>query len=100
MDDRLVLALRHTSSTGGSTRGQIQSFTSEPAVAHRFMRSRGGEVFTVNSQANDVFMSTAEIIDLHADRLIAEKKILPGTVANAINHLFTYMEQEYFWIAH
>lgn len=98
MDERLVAALKHTASSGGSA-GGIQSFSADPMVASRFAGSNpNATVTTIRPGPGDVFMSTAEIIDLHADRLVAEGKIRAGTVASAVKQLFTHSEDEYFWL--
>ncbi|EGI5923273.1 RHS repeat-associated core domain-containing protein [Salmonella enterica subsp. enterica serovar Colindale] len=96
LDERMVSALRHSSRQGGSA-GEIQSFSSNRGLARRFARARRGTVHTV-SASEGTFMSTADIILNHSERLVDEGKILPGTVRRAIEYLYESTEEEYFWL--
>ncbi|ECE0486496.1 RHS repeat-associated core domain-containing protein [Salmonella enterica subsp. enterica] len=96
LDERMVSALRHSSRQGGSA-GEIQSFSSNRGLARRFARARRGTVHTV-SASEGTFMSTADIILNHSERLVNEGKILPGTVRRAIEYLYESTEEEYFWL--
>ncbi|ECF7068904.1 hypothetical protein XS74_25425, partial [Salmonella enterica subsp. enterica] len=96
IDDRLVDMFLHTGRKQGS-RGIVQSFSSEWHVASRFAGNTG-TIYKVPSEGNE-FISTAQLINDHADRLIRDGRIQKGTVARAIDYYFSEDESEYFWLS-
>ena len=98
-DDRMVLALLHSGRQSGSG-GAIQSYTASPYVAERFAKLRaGGRVHSINTTVEGrQFVSTAYILEYHAQRLVDQKLIRGGTVAQAVFYYLSSNEQEYFWL--
>ncbi|MCG9677180.1 hypothetical protein [Vibrio sp. Isolate24] len=96
LDERMSSIIKHTSRTSGSA-GEVQSFTSNVYVAHRFAQSRGGTVHTVDA-SDGIFMSAADIIYAHGDRLVKLGHIQAGTLRAAVEHFYQDGESEYFWM--
>lgn len=96
IDDRLVDMFLHTGRRQGS-RGIVQSFSSNINVASRFA-GKSGTIYKVPAEGN-VFISTAQLINDHADRLILNDRVRRGTVAKAIEYYLDEDESEYFWLS-
>ncbi len=96
LDARLSSIIKHTSRLSGSA-GEVQSFTSNVYVAHRFAESRGGTFYEVDA-SDGYFMSAADIIYAHGDRLVELGHIRAGTLRAAVEHFYQDGESEYFWM--
>lgn len=98
LNQRLADILVHIA-IGRSTE-RVQSFRASEEIAKAAspsrMKSQLHEVCV--SKEEGIFLSAAEIIYRHGDRLIDIGKVSTGTVRVAIAQLFRNTEPEYFWL--
>lgn len=93
-DDYLVQILKHSAGTGGSG-GGVLSLSGSQRVASGF--TDGRTLVAVDTRADPgKFMTLSQILLQHADRLMAENKVSPGIVRNAIQNMVTEGEYELF----
>ncbi|KOC91060.1 hypothetical protein [Winslowiella iniecta] len=93
-DDYLVQILKHSASTGGSG-GEVLSLSGSQRVASGF--AEGRTLARVDTQADPgKFMTLAQILLQHGDRLMAENKVTPSIVLKALQNMVSEGEYEIF----
>ncbi|MBX9838205.1 MAG: hypothetical protein K2X69_07785 [Silvanigrellaceae bacterium] len=97
-DDYLVDLFRHTGSSMG-TNGKIISLTASRSIAENFKFARSGFLYRIKTNSQkEQFLRTSKLIIEHGDRLINEKKLLPGLLVTAIRNIAIYNEDEVFYL--
>ncbi len=97
-DDYLVDLFRHTGSSMG-TSGKIISLTTRKFVAEKFKYGRNGFLYRVKTTGQkEQFLRTSKLIIDQGDRLVNEKKLLPGLIVTAIKNIAMNDEDEVFYL--
>ncbi|HEX7813734.1 hypothetical protein [Dyella sp.] len=101
-DDYLADIIRHTSRGSGSA-GGVLSLSNRAGVAAQFAKVAPGQprwpVYAVDTaHAPNRFRTVFDIIMHEGPRLVAEKKVLPATLMEAVNKSLNSSEDELFFV--
>lgn len=98
-DEYLASIIKHTSRTSGSG-GDVPSFSSNSAVAKRFLRPDSSTAFVAidTTQDPEGFRTAANILLTDANRLVEKKLVSAGAVVKAIEKLLDESENELFYV--
>lgn len=97
-DDYLADIIRHTAATGGSA-GNVLSFSSNLAIANRFLHAGRTMTKVDTHQLPGSFKSAAQILLEDGDRLLASGKVNASLMRKALENVLTEGEQEVFCLA-